>query len=169
MDIKRALIALGCLTVLVGGYFLLKFIVFDQVHFAQKQLGDPTALAPSPGAAPPPKPSPPPPAPVAKEYTVWFRVSGTSPEAKVTYTDAAGEKGGVVVPIPWQVASPAREGDHVVLVADNQSSKDLVTEIFVAERGSAGDSESLPAGAVPWQRATVGSYGIGRCEGIVGK
>jgi hypothetical protein len=169
VDAKRLVIALAVLAVLVGGYLLVDFVLFDQILFAQKQLGDPSAFERTPAAAPV-RPAVParPEAPV-KEYAVWFRVSGDSPEARVTYTDSSGEKGGVVVAVPWQVSSVAREGDAVVLTADNQTAKDLVAEIYIAERGPGTVSDDPPPGAVPWQRATVGSYGVGRCEGVAGK
>lgn len=169
MDLKRMVTIGICLAALVGGYFLLKFVLLDQMLFVQKQLGDPAEFAtpPSP-AAPLPSATQGQPA-AAKEYDVWFRVSGASPEAKVTYRDAAGEKGGVVVQLPWQASTVARQGDRVSLSTDNETAKDLVAEIFVSERTSAGPATEIPAGAVPWQRATVGSYGRGQCSGIVGQ
>lgn len=170
MDPKRVAIVLGCLVVLVGGYFVVKAVLLDQLLFAQKQLGDPSEFTKTPSTTPPP------PRPVGstqpatrKEFDVWYRVSGASPEAKVTYTDGSGEKGGVVVKLPWQVASVGREGDRIMLAADNQTAKDVVAEIFIAERGTATSSEGPPPGSVPWQRASVGSFGIGQCDGILGK
>jgi hypothetical protein len=170
VDVKRVAIVLGILVALVTGYFVIKTVLMDQLLFAQKQLADPSEFAKTPAAAPPPvRPAPSSQPAARKEFAVWFRVSGASPEAKVTYTDGSGEKGGVVVKLPWQVASVAREGDHLVLAADNQTAKDLVAEIFIAERGTSNATDDPPAGAVPWQRATVGSYGIGQCDGILGK
>jgi hypothetical protein len=168
VDTKRLVVGAICLAVLVGGYFVIKSALTNQIEFAQKQLGDPSQFASTP--APPPRPTAPAAAPAAsKEYDVWFRVSGSTPEAKVTYTDATGEKGGVVVQVPWQISGSARDGNSVSLVVDNQTSKDVVAEIFLVERSRAASSDGPPSGALPWQRASAGSFGIARCEGTVGR
>jgi hypothetical protein len=123
----------------------------------------PSATAPAPPGPAPASPSPPAPPTVAAparpgsaraEFThkVTYRVTGTAPDASITYRNAKGGTQQTAGRIPWEVTFESRAGNFLYVSAQNQGASGSVSCDIVVD------------GAVKTTATSTGAYVIAECS-----